>query len=127
MTAIAIDEFLPHPPDRVWHALTDSGLMARWLMRNDLRLEPEGTGTRLFVEHDGFDLTDPYRAAARRILGHGWQAIPGRIAAILDEARPGRGTLKPRTRHPNALDEARPGLSTLMPWTGHPNALDRAA
>jgi uncharacterized protein YndB with AHSA1/START domain len=143
MTAIAIDEFLPHPPDRVWHVLTDPGLMARWLMRNDFRLEvghrftfhadpipaagfggtgraevlafdegkmlrlawraapgdpiglestvtfrlePEGTGTRLFIEHDGFDLADPHQAAARRILGHGWQAIPGRIAKILDEA-----------------------------------------
>jgi uncharacterized protein YndB with AHSA1/START domain len=143
MTAIAIDEFLPHQPERVWHALTDPGLMTRWLMRNDFRLEvghrftfhadpipaagfggtghaevlvfdegkmlklawraapgdpsgldstvtfrlePEGVGTRLFIEHDGFDLTDPYQAAARRILGVGWQAMPGHIAMVLDEA-----------------------------------------
>jgi hypothetical protein len=25
----------------------------------------------LFIEHDGFDLSDPYQAASRRILGAG--------------------------------------------------------
>ena len=49
------------------------------------RLEPEGAGTRLFIEHDGFDLSDPYQAASRRILGAGWPAMPGRIPAIIDE------------------------------------------
>jgi uncharacterized protein YndB with AHSA1/START domain len=141
-TAIHVDEFLPHPPEKVWHALTDPGLMARWLMPNDFRLElghrftfhadpipaagfggtghaevlgfdagkmlklawraapedpsrldstvtfrlePEGTGTRLFIEHDGFDLSDPYQAASRRILGTGWPGMPGRMSAVIAE------------------------------------------
>lgn len=25
----------PHPPERVWHAITDSAAIARWLMPND--------------------------------------------------------------------------------------------
>jgi uncharacterized protein YndB with AHSA1/START domain len=37
--AIRVDEFLPHPPAAVWRALTDSHLLARWLMPNDFRLE----------------------------------------------------------------------------------------
>jgi uncharacterized protein YndB with AHSA1/START domain len=34
---VRVDEFLAHPPARVWRALTDPGLLARWLMPNDFR------------------------------------------------------------------------------------------
>jgi uncharacterized protein YndB with AHSA1/START domain len=39
LRAIQLDEFLPHPPAKVWKALTDSDLMATWLMPNDFKLE----------------------------------------------------------------------------------------
>ena len=32
---IEVDQFLPHPPAKVWRALTTSSLMAKWLMEND--------------------------------------------------------------------------------------------
>ncbi|MET0135121.1 MAG: SRPBCC domain-containing protein [Kibdelosporangium sp.] len=32
---IHTDAFLPHPPERVWRALTDPALLAAWLMPND--------------------------------------------------------------------------------------------
>jgi uncharacterized protein YndB with AHSA1/START domain len=34
--AIRIDYVLPHPPTKVWRALTDRTLLGRWLMPNDL-------------------------------------------------------------------------------------------
>ncbi len=37
MGCIEVDEFLPQPPGRVWLALTDSALLARWLMPNDFK------------------------------------------------------------------------------------------
>ena len=37
MSAIEVDSFLPHPPAKVWRALTDPGLMASWLMCRRLR------------------------------------------------------------------------------------------
>ncbi len=37
-TAVHVDEFLPHPPAKVWRALTDPELIARWLMPGDFRL-----------------------------------------------------------------------------------------
>jgi uncharacterized protein YndB with AHSA1/START domain len=132
-TAIQVDQFLAHPPARVWRALTDPALLARWLMPNDFqpvvghrftfrtdprpevgfdgvahcqvlaveperllriswrggpldttvtwRLAPEGRGTRLFVEHDGFDPGDPAQRFARRILGGGWRST---VMAALD-------------------------------------------
>lgn len=140
---IQIDEFLPHPPQKVWRALTDPELVARWLMRGDLRLavghrftfhtdpipaagfggtghsevldfdegkmlrlawraapddpsaldstvtftlEAEGSGTRLFIEHAGFDPGDPYQVAAQRMMAGGWPAAARRISTVLDEA-----------------------------------------
>lgn len=125
-TTIQVDQFLAHPPARVWRALTDPALLARWLMPNDfepvvghrftfrtdprpevgfdgvahcqvLAVEPErllriawrggpldttvtwrlvveGRGTRLFLEHDGFDPGDPAQQLARRVLGGGWRS-----------------------------------------------------
>lgn len=32
---IEVDQFYPHPPERVWQALTTPELMARWLMAPD--------------------------------------------------------------------------------------------
>ncbi|WP_309237248.1 SRPBCC domain-containing protein [Actinomadura sp. BRA 177] len=123
--SIEVDEFLPHPPAKVWRALTDPDLLARWLMPNDFkpavghrftfaaqpipnigfdgtiecqvltldegrllriswagggldttvtwRLVPEGHGTRLFIEHAGFDMDDPVNAFAFRGMGSGWR------------------------------------------------------
>jgi uncharacterized protein YndB with AHSA1/START domain len=33
--SIARELILPHPPERVWAALTDSAMLAQWLMPND--------------------------------------------------------------------------------------------
>ena len=35
--AIVVDYDLPHPPEKVWRALTESKLVEAWLMPNDLR------------------------------------------------------------------------------------------
>jgi uncharacterized protein YndB with AHSA1/START domain len=34
---IRVDAFLPHPPKKVWQALTDPALLAQWLMPNDFQ------------------------------------------------------------------------------------------
>ncbi|MFG2040304.1 SRPBCC domain-containing protein [Dactylosporangium sp. NPDC048998] len=36
---LAVDAFYPHPPAKVWRALTEPDLIARWLMPGDFRLE----------------------------------------------------------------------------------------
>ncbi|MFD0886002.1 SRPBCC domain-containing protein [Streptosporangium algeriense] len=38
LTAVRVDQFLPHPPAKVWRALTEPDLIARWLMPGDFRL-----------------------------------------------------------------------------------------
>jgi len=137
---IRVDQFLPHPPAKVWRAITEPELIARWLMPNDFRLqaghkftfqgfpipaagfggtghcevldfepekmlciawraapddrssldstvtftlEAEGTGTRLFLLHEGFSPEDPYQSAARRIMSGGWAAAIAKIPAAI--------------------------------------------
>lgn len=44
-----------HPPERVWHALTDRDALASWLMDNDLRPEVGATFTMTTEPAPGFD------------------------------------------------------------------------
>ena len=128
---IEADQFLPHPPARVWRALIEPELMGRWLVpptgfapvlgqrfsfdmgewgttwcevlevvperllriswRNEpldttvtFRLVPEGTGTRLLLAHEGFDLDDPADRAAHEGMGEGWRTnVVQRLDAVL--------------------------------------------
>ena len=36
-TAIVLERTLPHPPEKVWRALTEQPLIEDWLMRNDFQ------------------------------------------------------------------------------------------
>jgi uncharacterized protein YndB with AHSA1/START domain len=60
--AIHVDEYLPHPPARVWKALTDPDLMARWLMPNDFKLA---------IGHDFTFRATPIPQAGFGGIGHG--------------------------------------------------------
>ena len=137
---IRVDQFLAYPPGRVWQALTDPVLLAKWLMPNDFQpvtghrftfrteprpdaafdgvvhcqvlaiepgrllriswragrldttvtwtLAPEGRGTRLFLEHHGFDPDDPIQQSARRIMGAGWRSnVMSALHAVLSSSR----------------------------------------
>jgi uncharacterized protein YndB with AHSA1/START domain len=46
---LRVEEVLPCPADRVWRALTDPDLIARWLMPNDFKLE---AGHRFAIDSD---------------------------------------------------------------------------
>jgi uncharacterized protein YndB with AHSA1/START domain len=71
MAAIEVGQFLAQPPDRVWHALTDPDLLARWLMPNDFR--PAVGRQRMTMG----------------ILGGGWRGhLVKRLRQLLDSAPP---------------------------------------
>ncbi|MEV0675251.1 SRPBCC domain-containing protein [Actinosynnema sp. NPDC050436] len=51
------------------------------------RLVPEGTGTRVLLEHHGFDLDDPAQRRAFNGMGGGWRsAVLARLADHLAES-----------------------------------------
>ncbi len=126
---ISVDQFIAAPPAKVWHALTDPELHARWWAPGDIdatvgrqfhlqmpgwgsvactvleaepeqrfvytfnddwtltwRLVAEGTGTRLFLDHSGFDLDDKRGRDAFERMGPGWrdQVLPG-LAKLVTE------------------------------------------
>lgn len=47
------------------------------------RLEPEGTGTRLFLQHAGFDLDSPMGRVAFEGMSEGWPLVLSRITPAL--------------------------------------------
>lgn len=126
---IQLTEFIPHPPARVWSALTDPELHAKWWVAGDVRpavghrftldmgawgqqpceilaveperllsysfapgtlnttltwrLAPEAGGTRLSLEHGGFDLDSPLGKTAFQGMRAGWPQVLARIAPAL--------------------------------------------
>ena len=51
-TTISVDQFVPHPPDRLWEAITTAEQLSRWFMPTDIRPEvgAEFTFTRPVVK-----------------------------------------------------------------------------
>ena len=37
MRSIVIERMMPHPPEKIWRALTQSALIEDWLMKNDFQ------------------------------------------------------------------------------------------
>lgn len=48
------------------------------------RLRPEGKGTRLLLEHSGFDLESPLGKQAYEGMGRGWPRVVANIGKVLD-------------------------------------------
>lgn len=124
---ISVDQFIAAPPAKVWRALTDPELHARWWAAGNIaatvghrfelqmpgwgaiacevleaepnlrfvytfngdwtltwRLVAEGDGTRLFLDHSGFDLNDKRGREAFKRMGPGWrdEVLP-RLAGLV--------------------------------------------
>jgi len=115
-TTVSVDQFIAAPVEKVWRALTEPDLIARWWAPGDIapvvghrfafdmrewgsiacevtvveplrrfvytfnetwtidwRLASEGNGTRLFLEHSGFDPDNPRDRYALENMGPGWR------------------------------------------------------
>lgn len=85
--AIRLDQFLPHPPAKVWRALTEPDLLARWLMPGEFRLEVGHRYTMRAVPMPGAAFSGTVRAEVlafepERMLRVGWRdADPANPAA----------------------------------------------
>jgi uncharacterized protein YndB with AHSA1/START domain len=128
--AIQVNHFYAHTPARVWKALTDPALHARWWAPGDVRaivghrfeldmgqwgkqacevleveherllkyrfatgtldtiitwrLMPEGSGTRLELTHEGFNLDSPLGRQALEGMKPGWPKVLTRLEAVLE-------------------------------------------
>lgn len=126
---IQLTRYISHPPTKVWAALTDPDIHARWWAAGDVRtvlghrftldmgqwgvqpceviaveherllsysfapgtlnttitwrLTAEGNGTRLCLEHRGFDLDSPLGKTAFHGMGNGWPGVVSRLEGVL--------------------------------------------
>lgn len=134
---------LPHPPERVWRAISTSAALAKWMHPNDFEarvghrftfeiapkpevnfdgltvhcevlecdpphrlvfswdagkpvtdtrvsfeLTPEDEGTRLVLEHSGFDLSHPFGRQAFGGADYGWSAMLEQLTASISNHAP---------------------------------------
>jgi uncharacterized protein YndB with AHSA1/START domain len=67
------------PPSRLAFSWSAGGLVDS---RVSFRLEPDGAGTRVFFEHTGFDVSQPWAKQALRGAEYGWAKMLGQLAAV---------------------------------------------
>jgi uncharacterized protein YndB with AHSA1/START domain len=94
---VRVDEFLPHKPARVWKALTDPVLLAKWLMPNDFRPVVGHrftfrTDPRPNVGFDGIIHCEVLAAEPERLLRFSWRGGPLDTTVTWTLSPEGRGT-----------------------------------
>lgn len=122
-----MEKLFPVPIDRVWHALTDPGMIERWLMRPDgfqakvgarftLR-EESHADCRGQVECEVLELSPPHR------MVWSWHGAedPARTRLVIELQDDGQGT-RLTLRHTGESDE-RTVRGTTAGWTDKLRAL----
>ncbi len=83
MKSIRREVFYPHPPERVWRALTEPALLASWLMENDIapRIGHRFTfRTKPAPGFDGIVRCEVLEADPPRRLAYSWVGGPKKRA-----------------------------------------------
>ena len=44
--SIIVERVIPHPPEKIWRALTQAHLIEQWLMKNDFEPAPRRSASR---------------------------------------------------------------------------------
>jgi uncharacterized protein YndB with AHSA1/START domain len=97
MTTVRVVRDYPHPPARVWRALTDPDLMALWGMRPEGFSTAPGTRFRLVARPNprwrGYVECELLEARAARLLRYRWDAVGGKPTTVTFTLEPtARGT-----------------------------------
>jgi uncharacterized protein YndB with AHSA1/START domain len=95
--SIVVERMMPHPPEKIWRALTTSDLIAEWLMKND------------------FQPTVGHRFQFRATPVPGWSGVTN--CEVIEVERPTRLVY----RWGNGT-ESDSGLRTVVTWTLTPTA-----
>jgi len=127
---IALDERLPHPPERVWQALTDAATICGWLMAtNDFRPEV-GARFKLKTEHlspTGWIDAEVLELDPPRRMVWAWSSNDGNPPSrVTFELEPENGGSRLRLTHEGEIEPAI-GAILVEGWPGRIDALAKAA
>ncbi|WP_439632545.1 SRPBCC family protein [Glycocaulis sp.] len=70
--SVIVERHLPHPPEKVWRALTTNHLIAEWLMETDFKPEPGHRFT--FTQSWGSISCEVLSAEPLRALAYSWNS-----------------------------------------------------
>ena len=111
---VVLEVVYPHPPERVWRALTDRDALAEWLLPNNFEprrghrfqfWSPPRPGSRGVIECEVVELDEPRR------LSYTWQSEPDQPPTLVTwTLEPTKGGTRVRLEH-----ELRTGLYALAP------------
>jgi uncharacterized protein YndB with AHSA1/START domain len=91
--SVVVERVFPHSPEKLWRALTESSLVAQWLMKNDF--EPEvGRGFQFRLEPmphwDGVIDCEVLIVEPMKQLSYSWKAL-GLDSVVLFTLTPAEG------------------------------------
>jgi uncharacterized protein YndB with AHSA1/START domain len=111
---VVLEVVYPHPPERVWRALTNRDALAEWLLPNNFEpcpghrfqfWSPPGPGSPGVIECEVVELDEPRR------LSYTWQSEPDQPPTLVTwTLEPTNGGTRVRLEH-----EPKPGLYALAP------------
>jgi uncharacterized protein YndB with AHSA1/START domain len=96
--AVRLEAFYPHPPDKVWDALTDAKAIGEWLMPTDLQ-PLIGFRFRFQIADGGTikgKVTDVERG---RLLAYTWEDEDGQPSLVAWQLTPKDGGTEVRLEH----------------------------
>jgi uncharacterized protein YndB with AHSA1/START domain len=89
--AVVVERELPHPPERIWRALTQPHLMEEWLMKTDFKPEV-GHGFSLRADWGAVDCR-VLAIEPNRSLSYTWEALGLESVVTWTLTPTGAGTL----------------------------------
>jgi len=134
--SIVVEREMPHPPERVWHALTQSALIEDWLMPNDFqpivghkfqfRWKPVA-GWSGVADCEVLVLEPPHRLAWSQNAS-GEQAATGLKSVVTWTLTPTRRGVLVRMEHSGFRPQDEAGYKTMSGgWPRVLEALERVA
>lgn len=86
--------------------------------RVSFRLEPDGSGTRLFFEHSGFNLTHPFGGPAFKGASYGWAAMLEALSGVLGRMEKAVRNTRVLSATPGEVFDAFRDPEKLARWWG---------
>ncbi len=126
--SVVVERVFPHPPDKVWRALTESSLLAQWLMKNDFAPE-EGRKFQFRLDPmpqwDGVIHCEVLVVKPMKQLSYSWCALGLDSVVLLTLTEAENGTHLRMEHSGFRADQKQAYGGAKYGWKGHFDGLER--